>query len=309
MLLQLLDIFVNNIAPILLVAGIGFYLARRFEIDARSLGRVTFNVFSPALVFYRLSHNEVSPQELGQILLAIALIIVILAMITWVVLKIQGHSRVEQAGVMLCALTPNNGNYGLPLIALAFDDAVLDAAVIAFVILVMVQYTVGVYIASSGHKGTREALTTVLRVPMFYALLAGLILNQLHITVPTPLDSSLKLMAEGSFPLMLIMLGIQLSRARLERLRPVIMGTMLRMFVAPLVAVAVAIALNLPSPMFIAVVVQASMPIAVNTTVFAMEFELDQQQISGSVLLSTLLSPITLSFIILALRQTFNTGG
>jgi malate permease and related proteins len=309
MLLQLLDIFVNNIAPILLVAGIGFYLARRFEIDARSLGRVTFNVFSPALVFYSLSHNEVRPQELGQILLAVALYTSILALVTFVLVKIQGHSRIEQAGVMLCALTPNNGNYGVPLIALAFGGDVLADAVIVFVIMVMVQYTVGVYIASSGHKSTRDALATVLRVPMFYALLAGLILNLLDITIPAPIDRSLKLMADGSFPLMLIMLGIQLSRARLDRLRPVILATMLRMFVAPLIALAVVIALGLPSAMFIAIVVQASMPVAVNTTVLAMEFELSQEQISGSVLLSTLLSPLTLSFIILAFRQTFNLGG
>src|SRR5689334_7714232 len=100
MLLQLLDIFVNNIAPILMVAGIGFYLARRFEIDARSLGRVTFNVFSPSLVFYTLSHSTVSREELRQIVLAVGLYTIILAIVAFVVVKIEGHSRIEQAGVM-----------------------------------------------------------------------------------------------------------------------------------------------------------------------------------------------------------------
>jgi hypothetical protein len=309
MILQLLDIFINNIAPILLVAGIGFFLSKRFEIDARSLGRLTFNVFSPALVFYSLAHSEVSPLELGQIALTILLYTLVLAALAWLVARLLSRDQVERAGVMLCALTANNGNYGLPLIALAFGQEVLARAVMVFVTLVIMQYTVGVFIASSGHKSQREALQSVLRVPMFYALLAGLTLNQLNIVMPTPLDHALKLMADGSFPLMLVILGVQIARAHLRRLRPVISSVALRMFVAPFVALGIALAFDLPSAMFIAIIVQASMPVAVNTTVFAMEFELDGEQISGAVLLSTLLSPLTLSLIILALQQSFNIRG
>jgi len=309
MILRLLDIFVNNIAPILIVAGIGFYLARRFEIDARSLARITFNVFSPALVFYSLAHSEVSPLELGQIALALALYTAILVLVAYLVVRFQSVDRVEQAGIMLCAVAPNNGNYGLPLIALAFGEAVLARAVIAFVVLIMVQYTVGVYFASRGHKNVREALQTVLRVPMFYALIAGFILNQLHFVLPTPIDRSIDLMAQGTIPLMLILLGVQLSRVQLKRVKPVITATFLRMIAAPFVAVGVVTMLSLPSAMAAAIIIQGSMPIAVNTTIFAMEFDLDGEQISGSVLLSTLLSPVTLSLIILALQQVYNLGG
>lgn len=44
-----------------------------------------------------------------------------------------------------------------------------------------------------------------------------------------------------------------------------------------------------------AAVLQASMPAAVITTVLAVEYDLDQTLVSGTVVLTTLLSPLTLT--------------
>ncbi|NWF71364.1 MAG: AEC family transporter [Chloroflexi bacterium] len=308
MLLELLDIFINNIAPILVIAGIGFIIGKRFELDPRSLGKLTFNVFSPALVFSALSHSALRPLELGQIALAVGMYTALLAVMSYSVIRWRVQGQLQRVSVLLCALTGNNGNYGLPLITLAFGDEVLARAVMVFVAMIFVTYTFGVFVASSGRRSTREALTSIMRVPLIYAALAGLVVNQLHIPIPLALDRSLTLMADGAFPTMLILLGIQLSRVRLTNYGTVALGVGLRMLAAPLAALAVALILGLPEFILIAVIVQASMPVAVNTTVLAMEFELDSEQISGAVLVSTLLSPVTLSFIILALRQ-WSAGG
>jgi predicted permease len=53
---------------------------------------------------------------------------------------------------------------------------------------------------------------------------------------------------------------------------------------------------------------QASMPVAVVTLIFASEFGLDDKLVSGTILTTTLLSPLTLSVLILLLRQTLATG-
>jgi predicted permease len=53
------------------------------------------------------------------------------------------------------------------------------------------------------------------------------------------------------------------------------------------------------------VILQASMPIAVVTIIFASEFELDHQLALSMILASTLLSPVTLSVLIFVLRRWY----
>ena len=57
MLLDLLEIFVNNIAPILIVAGVGWVLAQFNPGLVEPLGRVTFYALMPSLVFTIISNQ------------------------------------------------------------------------------------------------------------------------------------------------------------------------------------------------------------------------------------------------------------
>jgi hypothetical protein len=308
-MLQLLDIFINNIAPILLIAGIGFIAGRRLEIDAKSLGKLVFNILSPSLIFYSLSHSTVSALEFAQLALTVVVYTAILTFVSLSIIRLRNGDRVERVSTLLCAITANNGNYGLPLLALAFSESVLARGIMVTVIMSSLTYTLGIFIASSGRQNPREALLKVTRIPMVYAALSGLAVNLLGITLPTPLDRSLNLLSQGTFPAMLLILGLQLSQVRITRFAPIALSVGLRMLIAPLIILLIALLFALPPEAFIAVMTQASMPVAVVTTVFAMEFELDRELISGSVMLSTLLSPVTLSLIILVLQQTFTTVG
>jgi predicted permease len=67
------------------------------------------------------------------------------------------------------------------------------------------------------------------------------------------------------------------------------------------------IMVGLNSPATIAVIMQASMPVAVATIILASEFELDHQLSLGMIMTSTLLSPVTLSILIYLLRR-WNPG-
>jgi predicted permease len=72
--------------------------------------------------------------------------------------------------------------------------------------------------------------------------------------------------------------------------------------VAPVIAVGLAALLNLSGPARQAGILEASMPTAVISTLIANEYQAEPQLVTGTVLLSTLLSPITLSIIIALLQ-------
>jgi predicted permease len=72
----LLSIFLNDVLPIFIVAGVGFLLARVLHADVRTLSRVTFNALSPCLVFTLLVSSRLGADAFLR-MTALALIVVL----------------------------------------------------------------------------------------------------------------------------------------------------------------------------------------------------------------------------------------
>jgi predicted permease len=303
-MLEILQIFVDNIAPILIIAGIAFYLGRHFEVDPKPLGRILFNVLSPSLVFQSISTSKITGEELAQIFIVVTVFVVLLASLAYLIMRWRGESTLHRAAVMLGATCANNGNFGLPLISFAFGQEVFTRAVIVFMAMTILNYTSGVFIASGGSKTSREALISILRVPAIYAAGLGLLVNFAHITLPPLVARPVLLLSQATVPMMLTLLGLQLALTpALTHVRLVGVGVALRLVVSPILAALLSLAFGLDPAASVAVIMQLSMPTAVVTIIFATEFDLDRQVSLSMVLASTLLSPITLSVLIYVLRR------
>jgi len=72
--------------------------------------------------------------------------------------------------------------------------------------------------------------------------------------------------------------------------------------VAPLVALGLTALLGITGPARQSAVILSSMPVAVITTILALEFEMDPEFVTSAVFLSTLASPLTLTPLIAYLR-------
>jgi len=300
---QLIQVFLDNIAPILLVAAVGFLLGRHYRLEPRPVSALIFNAFSPALVFRSLAFSNIEGSEFGRLLLAVVLLVISLTLLAYFVSRWHHLSRIQSAGVILSAICPNNGNLGLPLIDFAFGPAVLARAVIVFVTITIMNYTLGVYIASSGRSSPRQAIQAVLRMPIIYAVLAGIAVNATGWEMPISVGRVVELLAQAAVPSMLMLLGLQLAQSN-GFLKPqlVVVGAALRLLLSPLVAIGVSsILFGLEGPASTAFIMQASMPVAVVTIIFASEFNLNREQILSTILVTTVLSPFTLSVLIVLL--------
>lgn len=303
--IELLQIFIDNIVPILLIASIAFVVGRRQRIDPRPLGKVIFHLFSPALIFDSLSRNRVPLTELAQIAFMLVLFVASMLVIAYTLARWRRFDRVQRAGLMLSAICPNNGNFGIPLIGFAFSEAVLARAVVCYVIITFLNYTAGVAVASSGRKSPRDALLNIARVPAVYGAVAGLLLNVTGTTLPLVLSRPLTLVAQASVPAMLVLLGLQLAQSMtISEIRLVSIGVGLRLLASPVIATLLVMLLGIEGSASIAAVMQASMPVAVVTTLLASEFGLDDRLVSGTIIATTFLCPLTLSPLILILRQS-----
>jgi predicted permease len=56
----LFTLFLNNIAPLFLIALIGWILAKKFSIDIYTLTKINIYIFVPALVFVKIAETEIT---------------------------------------------------------------------------------------------------------------------------------------------------------------------------------------------------------------------------------------------------------
>ena len=100
----------------------------------------------------------------------------------------------------------------------------------------------------------------------------------------------------ASVGIMILVLGMQLERAtRPERASVVATAVALSIGVTPVIGWGYAHLLGLAGPAFQAAVIQASMPAAVVTTILALQYEVAPNFVTSVVVVSTLLSPFTLT--------------
>src|SRR5262245_11862766 len=130
---MLLSIFLSDILPIFVVAGVGFILARYVGVDVRTLSRVSFNALSPCLVFNVLVTSAVTAGQFGRMALFCVLVTVVIGVIARAVAVALGLDRRLLTGFLLVAMFSNGGNYGLPATLFAFGREALSHATAYFV--------------------------------------------------------------------------------------------------------------------------------------------------------------------------------
>jgi malate permease and related proteins len=300
------DVFINNLLPVLLCAGTGFLLGKFHQLDIKTASRMAFHIFCPCLVFISIVRIKITGAEFGKLAvltLSVSILIGILAYLVGWSLKAERHLI---AAMVVASMCVNNGNYGLATTQFAFGEEALARSLVCFVFATVVIYTLGVLVSSMGKLSIAQAFRNLLKVPAIYALIAAALVRHINWQIPLFLDRSISLLGNASIPLMLVILGMQIAKTRSwprNRMALISASAFLQLAVSPILALLLAHWLNLTGPARQAAVLQASMPAAVVTTVLATQYDLDKPLVSGVVVLTTLLSPLTLTPLIAYLMR------
>jgi len=292
----LFSTFANNILPIILISGAGFLLGKLITVDSRTLGRTVFYLFSPLLIFDLLVKSKLDYQQAIITIAYTATVIATLSILAFLLGKLLRLKRPMLLAVIITVAFGNTGNYGLPLISFAFGEQALAYASIYFVTTTILLNTVGVLIASLGHMDLKTALLGLFKVPLIYAVALALLLNSTGFILPAAFVRTIDLAAGGSIPLMLVLLGLELTRVEwTNSLRALGLGAFLRLIAGPIVGILLTKVYNIHGAARNGSILQASMPAAVATTVLASEYNLEPSLVTAIVFLGTLLSPLTLT--------------
>ena len=237
--------------------------------------------------------------DLGQIVSFALITLLVMAFLSWRVVRALRFDRATASAFFLATLFVNAGNYGLPLNLLAFGEEGLARAIVFYATNSFLINTLAVYLASRGHAGVRGPAANVFKFPLIYAVVAALTVNFGGIEVPEPLFRALEIMGGAAIPVLLLVLGIKLSQSSVkEKVGVIGLATFMRLVVGSGVALGIASLMGLEGATRQACVAEASMPTAVLTTVLAVEFDAQPEFVTGTAFSTTLASIFTLTLLL-----------
>jgi predicted permease len=234
---------------------------------------------------------------------------------TWLAVR-GGLARMSLQGI--AASWGNVGYMGVPLCLAAFGEPGLPPAMLAVIVTSIISMVFGVMLieleVAAGHGPVvtfLNAAWNVARNPLPLSIVAGIIWSGLALPLPTPVEKWLDLLGAAASPCALFAIGLFLSdkpvsdtgQSVRHGLAEAGLATLIKLLVQPLLA-----AIVLPWFMDIksvagqAALVMASLPTAANAFVLAKQFNIQVEQNTASVLLSTAFSVLTVSALLVWLR-------
>ena len=271
------------IAPVVVCVLVGFLWTRTGRpFDTPFVTRLVMNVGAPFLILSSFQKTSPSAAELAEVGLAAVCITAVTAVVAIVVLRLL---RANLKTFFPAIVFQNTGNMGLPLCLFAFGDAGLSLAIVVFMWVATINFTVGVAIAS----GERNLLRT-LRTPLVWATFLSIALALAGISLPLWLRSTADILGGLTIPMMLITLGVSLSNVKVTAVVRSAGFASLRFLLGCSIGWLISEAFGLTGVARGVIILQSSMPPAVFNYLIAARYERDVSEIAGVVAVGTVMS-------------------
>ena len=262
------DILMNVTLPIVALVGLGYGAQRKLKLDVPSLNRLIVFVIMPAFLVHFLSAANQPISELWPTIYFTAIQFVALMFMGWYAAKLFRLPPEFAPILSLATVYANVGNYGIPLVKLAYPESFILHQSVITSMMTMLIVSVGAWMLAP-QRGDGGVLAR-LKVP----------------------------------PLALFALGAQLADTGKGELKtgPMSLVLVLKLLLAPALTWVLAIAMGIPKDLTELYVVAAATPVGVLLALFCAEYNRQPHFVSSAVLISTLLSPLVVTAWILVMR-------
>ena len=225
----------------------------------------------------------------------------------------QGKNLAEASIDSMAASYANTGYIGFPLLYLVFGSASEVPTAIASIIVVSLLFGFAIILIESAlhaslawHLRALNVFKAVFKNPLVFAPMAGILFAATPYAVPESIDTFLGLLADAASPAALISLGLFLAQAsaqQTERLADVrktaLTLTMTKLLLQPLLVAWLAFGVfDMQTELAMMAVFLAALPTGTGPYMLAEFYQRDALITAQTVLLSTVLSLVTLSFLL-----------
>jgi len=311
--MQLFSETITIVLPIFLVIGLGTLLKQFKLVDDAFLNltnRLVYVVFLPLLLFYKIGTADFSHFFNGPLVLGSSLVIVLGFSLTYFYTGRQNYSPSVRGSFCQGSFRGNLAYIGLAICLNAYGEDGLTKAGILMGFLVPVLNLFAILALLLPHHGEDKEhfpnliLQTILN-PLIIASFLGIIWSYWNLPIPIIINHSLKITTGLTLPLALLAIGGGFSFTRLKGdLKHAGLASTIKLILLPLLAVLLLVPLGVTGTDLGIGILMAGTPAATATYIMAQQMKGDAELAGSIVMLSTLASAFSYTFLLLLFKGT-----
>lgn len=294
-----MEVFLNAVFPVFLVFLIGYLLQKKIKLNIKTLSAVAVYVLIPCLIFESLINTEFKAEHLSLVIITIIIAIITIIIVT-IFVKLNNYDKKTESALVLTSVFMNAGNYGSPIVLFTLGQEAFYFAISFYVIQTIMFNTLGLYYIARSKKNIIDGVKNTLKIPSIHAVFLALILKKFSLALPESIMSSVDLLAEGAIPIIMLLLGTQIANLKIGKVdwKKTTFVSITRLIVSPCIVILLTLIIPIESFYRNVLIIQASMPTAVNASLYSIEFNMLPDLVSITTIINTFLSILTVTFIL-----------
>ena len=287
--LKLIDVII----PVFFVIGIGYYLGKKNpEINTDFITTFAGNVGTPAMIFYTITTTGVTLSVFTEYFIYGLVIIGGFALVGILFLFILKKDFISELPPLIL---PNTGNMGIPICLFAYGTAGLGVASAIASVVILLHFTLGVLLAKKNFS-----LEILIKNMPIYGIVVSVIFLYFDWDVPGYLENTTFLLTYATIFLVLMSLGIALSRLKVVSWTHASILGAVRVIIGPLIGFGLIKLLNLDGFAAGVLLIQSCMPSAVLTYLVGSMYSEKKvvDSVASVIVTSTLMSFITIPIVV-----------
>ena len=287
--LKLIDV----LFPVFFVIGIGYYLGKKNpNINTDFITTFAGNVGTPAMIFYTITTTGVTLSVFTEYFIYALIIIGGFSLVGILFLLILKKDFISELPPLIL---PNTGNMGIPICLFAYGTAGLGVASAIASVVILLHFTLGVLLAKKSFS-----LEILIKNMPIYGIIVSVIFLYFEWDVPGYLENTTFLLTYATIFLVLMSLGIALSRLKVVSWTHASILGAVRVILGPLIGFGLIKYLNLDGFAAGVLLIQSCMPSAVLTYLVGSMYSEKKvvDSVASVIVTSTIMSFITIPIVV-----------
>ena len=287
--LKLIDVIV----PVFFVIGIGYYLGKKNpEINTDFITTFAGNVGTPAMIFYTITTTGVTLSVFTEYFIYALIIIGGFSLVGVLFLLLLKKDFISELPPLIL---PNTGNMGIPICLFAYGTAGLGVASAIASVVILLHFTLGVLLAKKSFS-----IEILIKNMPIYGIIVSVIFLYFEWDVPGYLENTTFLLTYATIFLVLMSLGIALSRLKVVSWTHASILGAVRVIVGPLIGFGLIKFLNLDGFAAGVLLIQSCMPSAVLTYLVGSMYSEKKvvDSVASVIVTSTIMSFVTIPIVV-----------
>ena len=288
------------IFPVFFVIGIGYFLGKKNpKFDTNFITNFAGNIGTPAMIFYTVTTTGITLEVFISYFIYAIMMIAGFAVIGLILLfLIKKDLSMELPPLIL----PNTGNMGVPICLFAYGTQGLGVASAVASVIILFHFTLGVFLARK-----KFSIDILIKSPPVYAIIISVIFLYFKIKTPIFLENTTFLLTYATIFLVLMSLGIALTRFKFSLKNSIIMSVC-RVLLGPLIAYTIIYNFKLSGLAAGVLLIQSAMPSAILNYLVGSMYSPKKvvDSIASTIVISTLMSFVTIPIVVFFALKYFN---